>query len=69
MALNAQQMTRSFAYSGMDLPDIGAGLSVDEVRETYSATYPELLTATVEGPEIQGNRLVYTFKRSAGAKG
>lgn len=69
MALTAQQMTRAFEYAGMELPDIGADLSVDEVRETYSASYPELLTATTEGPEIRGNRLVYSFKRAAGAKG
>ncbi|MBL4953434.1 PRTRC system protein C, partial [Neobacillus sp. YIM B02564] len=42
---------------------------VDEVRDIYSATFPELTNATVEGPEDKGDKLVYKFVKTAGAKG
>jgi PRTRC genetic system protein C len=42
---------------------------VDQVRETYAAAYPEIVTASVEGPEAVGNKLVYRFSRAIGSKG
>ena len=44
-------------------------LSVDQVRDTYSAAYPEIATASLEGPEAVGNKLVYRFSRAIGSKG
>lgn len=69
MALIATAATRAFSFNGVDLPDPAGAMSVEEVRELYSATYPELTTATVQGPEVRGNRLVYTFQRAVGTKG
>lgn len=69
MALTATEVVRGFSFNGVDLPDPGQGLSVEEVREIYSATYPELTTASIEGPEMRGNRLVYKFQRAVGTKG
>jgi PRTRC genetic system protein C len=62
-------LTRSFAYAGVTLPDPNPGLSVDQVRDVYSATYPELATAAVEGPETRDGKMVYSFRRAAGMKG
>lgn len=62
-------LTRVFAYAGVTLPDPAPSLSVDQVRDIYSATYPELATASVEGPETRDGKMVYTFRRSAGMKG
>ena len=69
MAVKATQATRAYSYNGIDLPDPGAHMSNEEVRELYSATYPELTTANLEGPEVRGDRLVYTFRRAVGTKG
>lgn len=67
--MEINQLTRVFSYNGMELPDPGIKLSALEVRDIYSAAYPELNTAAVEGPETRNDRLVYTFRRAAGTKG
>jgi PRTRC genetic system protein C len=69
MAATINQLTRVFEYGGMELPDPGAGMTPSQVRDTFSAAYPELATAEVVGPETRGNKLVYSFRRQAGAKG
>ena len=69
MAITVQKLLRSFAYNGISLPDPGAELSPEQVRDVYSATYPEITTASIEGPEHKGDRLVYTFRRAVGTKG
>lgn len=69
MALTITKATRCFTFNGVDLPDPAPNMSPEDVRDLYSATYPELTTATIEGPETRGTRLVYTFRRAAGTKG
>lgn len=69
MAIETKVLTRTFSYSGMTLPDPGKGLSPEEVRDVYAATYPELISAAIEGPEKRGENLVYTFKKGVGTKG
>ncbi len=41
----------------------------DEVRDLYSAQYPELTTAAIDGPEYSGEVMRFKFVRAAGAKG
>ncbi len=67
--MQVEQMEREFTYNGVRLPDPGPRLSVDQVRETYATAYPEIVTASVEGPEAVGNKLVYRFCRAIGSKG
>lgn len=67
--MKVQQLIRSFSYSGISLPDPGSHLSVEQVKDVYAATYPELTSASVEGPETVDGKLLYTFKRSVGTKG
>ncbi len=67
--MQVEQMEREFTYNGVRLPDPGPRLSVDQVRETYAAAYPEIVTASVEGPEVVGSKLVYRFSRAIGSKG
>lgn len=69
MAIKTTVLTRTFSYSGMTLPDPGKGLSPEEVRDVYAATYPELISAAIEGPEQKGGNLVYTFRKGVGTKG
>ena len=67
--MQVEPMEREFTYNGVRLPDPGSGLSVDQVRDTYAAAYPEIATASLEGPEAVGNKLVYRFSRAIGSKG
>ncbi len=67
--LQASPLTRSFAYLSLKLPDPDSKLTVEEVRSFYSALYPDLATASITGPEVVGDKLVYTFSRAIGTKG
>lgn len=59
---------RSFQYNGVTLTDPGAAMSPEQVRDFYSAMYPEITTATIEGPEERSGKLLYTFRRAVGTK-
>ncbi|WP_281383463.1 PRTRC system protein C [Granulicella aggregans] len=50
-------------------PDPAPAMSVDEVREFLTPTYPEIATATLTGPDATGTSLRYTFGRAIGSKG
>lgn len=39
MAIKIQQLERSFSYNGVSLPDPGAALSLEAVRDVYSAAF------------------------------
>jgi PRTRC genetic system protein C len=66
--LKVETLTREFAYNGVKLPDPNPELSVEEVRDMYVATYPELATVAVEGPSPVNGRMQYTFTRAVGVK-
>lgn len=63
------QLTRSFKYNSVTLPDPNPALSADQIREFYATQYPELNNAVVEGPVTKNGTVTYTFTRAAGAKG
>lgn len=67
--LKVQSINRVFKYKGDKLVDIGSHLTPEDVRDAYAATYPELATARIAGPEIQDGKQIYTFETSAGSKG
>ena len=67
--MTIEKMTREFRYDGLRLADPNEQLSVDEVKVAYSATYPEITTAVVTGPEAIGDKLVYHFTKAIGTKG
>ena len=69
MALKIQALTRTFSYNGVALPDPGANLTLEEVRDVYSASFPEIVSSAIEGPVQKGKNLVYTFVKSVGTKG
>ena len=73
MALEINELKRVFCLKkGGDVLELGdpdSNLSLNEVMDFYSMTYPELTTATVHGPEIQNDRAVYQFKTTIGVKG
>lgn len=65
--INAVQ--RVFTYAGIALPDPDASLTPEQVKEYYTAIYPELLNAAVEGGDFDGTSLSYSFRRGTGTKG
>jgi len=69
MTIAIAKLIREFAYNGMNLMDPGPTFSPEEVRDLYSAQYPELTTAAIDGPEFSGEVARFKFVRAAGAKG
>jgi PRTRC genetic system protein C len=67
--LKVTHLERLFIFNGVKLPDPGSQLSVEEVRSMYVNTYPELATATIEGPAPVDGNMQYTFVRAVGVKG
>jgi len=67
--MNVEKLVREFSYNGIHLPDPNVNLTIEEVRNLYACTYPEIATAAIEGPEAVGNKLIYRFSRSIGTKG
>jgi PRTRC genetic system protein C len=69
MSISIARLVRVFVYNGVNFVDPGPTFSPEEVRDLYSAQYPELTTAAIEGPVYEGETASYTFMRAAGAKG
>ena len=67
--MTIRKMTRSFRYLGLILPDPASELDVESVRSFYAASYPEITTAALAGPEAVDGTLVYTFSKVIGTKG
>jgi PRTRC genetic system protein C len=69
MTIVTAALSRSFSYNGVALPDPGANLTLEEVRDVYSASFPEIVSASIEGPVKKGKNLVFTFLKGVGTKG
>ena len=73
MALDIKGLKRVFILKkGNDtltLEDPDSRMSLSEVTDFYSLNYPELTTATLQGPELEEDRAVYRFKTTIGTKG
>lgn len=73
MSLSVTSLVRSFKFhngnTDLILNDPNPTMLPDEVMEFFSNTYPELTTATVQGPEIENDTIVYFFKTTIGTKG
>jgi PRTRC genetic system protein C len=67
--MTINKMVRSFRYSGLILPDPAPELDVESVRSLYAASYPEITTAALTGPEAVDGALVFTFAKAIGTKG
>jgi PRTRC genetic system protein C len=69
MPVETRVLARSFSYNGLKLGDPDPDLTPEQVRDLYSATYPEITTAVIEGPDATGTTLHYKFTRAIGTKG
>lgn len=68
MSIVVAALSRCFKYNGLTLPDI-PGLTIEQVKEVYSAQYPELLTAEAQVGEVVRGVQEVAFKRAVGTKG
>ena len=73
MALEIKGLKRVFKLKKgnnmLRLDDPNSDISPLEVMDFYSMTYPELTTATLDGPVIEDDCMVYEFKTTVGTKG
>ncbi len=67
--LKTEVLLREFYFNGVRIPDPGPEMTVEQVRELLTPTYPEIATATLTGPEVTGSAMRYTFSRAIGSKG
>jgi|GEM_PF-1272791 len=67
--MQTQELAREFRYNGAKLTDPAPNFTLQQVRDFYANTYPEIVNAEIEGPEVTGNRNVFTFRRAVGTKG
>jgi PRTRC genetic system protein C len=52
--LKAEVLLREFNYNGVRIPDPAPQMSVEQVRDLLTPTFPEIATATLTGPEDTG---------------
>ncbi|MBX3253954.1 MAG: PRTRC system protein C [Chitinophagaceae bacterium] len=73
MALEVTNLEREFRFkkdgTEVKLPDPNPEFTTNEVLQFYSGQYPELTTATLEGPKTDGTKAVYSVKTTIGTKG
>ena len=67
--MTIRKTIRCYRYSGLLLPDPAPDLDVESVRSFYAASYPEITTAALTGPEAVDGTLVYTFTRAIEIRG
>lgn len=68
MAIEVSELKRTYRYNGINLPAV-PGMGPREVRDLYSAQYPELVSAEIETGEIHNGVQEITFRRAVGTKG
>lgn len=67
--MDIQELIREFKYNSVKLPDPSPAFTLVQVRDFFANVYPEIISAEIEGPDVVGNRNVYTFRRAVGTKG
>ncbi len=67
--LKTSNLPREFVFNGSRIPDPDPHMSIDQVRDLLTPSYPEIATATMTGPEDTGTSLRYSFSRAIGSKG
>ena len=76
MALQVKAAKRKFILEkekgkkdSIELKDPHPKMTIEEVVKHYSGEHPELITANVEGPKMDGDTAVYKFTTVLGTKG
>jgi PRTRC genetic system protein C len=68
MAIEVTKVARRFKYNGVTLPDV-EGMTAEQIRDLYSAQYPELVSAEIQAGEVARGVQEITFRRAVGTKG
>lgn len=69
MTIEIKEMPRKVMYNDMEMRDPGPDFSIEEIKEMYTAEYPELGTALIDGPVQHEDHMAYTFVLNTGSKG
>jgi PRTRC genetic system protein C len=75
MALQVETPKREFIVKkkskkdNISLPDPHPDMTISEVINFYKGTYPEISTASVDGPKMEEGKAVYSFSTVLGDKG
>jgi len=69
MALEKKELERVFKYNDIELKDIDNTMSLSQIQDFYGNQYPEIINATVSGPKIENDKIVYSFEMNVGKKG
>jgi PRTRC genetic system protein C len=73
MAITTTELKRVFRLKkGSEtivLDDPNENLTPDEVLSMYTGAHPELTTATVMAPIVEGDQVIYEFSSTIGTKG
>jgi PRTRC genetic system protein C len=62
--LKTSSLPREFVFNGSRIPDPDPQMSIDQVPDLLTPSYPEIATARMTGPEDTGTSLRYTFSRA-----
>ena len=62
-------LKRIFKFNAVNLDDPGSQFSPADVRDYYSAHYPQLTGASVKGPVREDGKEIWTFETRIGTKG
>ena len=69
MAVTLKPISRKFRFGSVDLPDPDPSIPAESVAEHFLALHPELATASLKGPVMEGESHVYTYHTSLGQLG
>jgi PRTRC genetic system protein C len=71
--MEVKTLIREFKFTKngtlVTLPDPNPEMSIQEVLGYYGSQYPELTTATLEDPVMEGNKATYKVRTTVGTKG
>lgn len=68
MTIEVKETEKRYRYNGISLPNV-PGMNPKEVRDLYSAQYPELVSAEIEMGAVTDGVQEIAFKRAVGTKG
>jgi PRTRC genetic system protein C len=67
--MDIKALIREFSYNSVKLADPNPTFTLVQVRDFYATTYPEIISADIEGPKNVGAKSIYSFRRAVGTKG
>lgn len=63
------KVKRNNAKDDVVLPDPNSNMTPTDVMKFYSGQYPELTSASVNGPNMKNGKAIYLFETVIGEKG